>query len=313
MNDEQQAFLNMLLKVQDNLEDNAIAYSDHAQIAPAKVLLDAEIQSIIEAAGRATENTTGAAEDKQEDRTALEHIMYKVAKGVWSYATDNSDKKLAKKVKYTASELEKIQDTELHFKALRLAVLIDPVIAAALVNYRITPADITALSTATGNYFSAIPEPKDAIEDKTIAGNEVDRHITKSREILVKLDGYVETYRFDEPTISLWEGYQLARAIDDNPSGGGADVYEGDVNPGSTQKVVDSLEYNAATPVKFENLGGVILLFALAFNGVATGNWVTVNPGETVETTLGAMAPGGDSIVVQNNYGTPGEFRITIG
>jgi hypothetical protein len=121
----------------------------------------------------------------------------------------------------------------------------------------------------------------------------------------------VDSYRFSD--VDLWEEYQLARAIDDNPSGGGADVYVDDVNPMTTEKVIDPLEYNAATPVKFENLGGVILQFALAFNGAATGNWVTVNPGDTVETTMGAMAPGGDSMVVQNNYGTPGEFRVTIG
>lgn len=313
MNDIQQAFLNMLLKVQDNLEDNAVAYSDHAQIAPAKALLDAEIQSIIEAAGRATEDTTGVTEDKEQDRTALEQIMFKVARAVWSYATDMSDNKLANKVKYTASELKKMQDTELHFKALRLVALIDPVIGAALVSYRITAIDMAALNTAITSYFAAIPEPKDAIEDKTTAGSEVDRHIKTSRKILEKLDGYVDSYRYDAATISLWENYQLARAIDDNPSGGGADVYEDTVNPNTTEKVVDALEYDAATPVKFENLGGVVLQFALAFSGVATGNWVAVNPGDTVETTMGTMAAGADSMVVQNNNASPGEFRVTIG
>ncbi|MCG3166401.1 MAG: hypothetical protein POELPBGB_02180 [Bacteroidia bacterium] len=313
MDDTQQAFLNMLLKVQDHLEDNSVAYSDHAQIAPAKALLDAEIQSIIEAAGRATEDTTGVTEDKEQDRTELEQIMFKVTRAVWSYATDNSDNKLAKKVKYTASELEKMQDTELHFKALRLVALIDPVIAAALVNYRITAGDLTTLNTAISNYFAAIPEPKDAIEDKTTAGSEVDRHINTSRKILEKLDGYVDSYRYDSATISLWENYQLARAIDDNPSGGGADVYEDTANPMSTEKIMEELTYNAATPVNFENLGMVTLQFALSNNGMPTGNWVSVNPGTSQETAMGAMAPSATDMVVQNNSGTPCAYRVTIG
>ena len=312
MDDIQQAFLNMLLKVQDNLEDNSVAYSTHPQIAPAKVLLDAKIQAILEAAGIATEDTTGVTEDKKAARTTLEKSMFKIANALNSYAEDNNMNELAKKAKYIMSDLQKMQDTLLLEKALRLASLITPVINAALTaGYNITAVELADLGIHTTAYFGAIPEPKDAIEAKAVAGKKIDRLIPESRTLLNKLDGYVDSYRFDN--VDLWEEYQLARAIDDNPSGGGADVYEDDVNPSTTEKIVETLEYDAATPVKFENLGGVILQFALAFNGAATGNWVTVNPGATQETTIGAMAPGGDSMVVQNNYGTPGSFRVTIG
>lgn len=312
MDDLQQAFLNMLLKVQDHLEDNAVAYSTHAQIAPAKALLDAKIQGIIEAAGIATEDTTGVTEDKKAARTTLMQTMFHLANALNSYAEDNNMNELARKARYIMSDLQKMQDTLLLEKAMRLATLITPVIAAALIaGYNVTAAEVANLPTHTTAYFGAIPEPKDAIEAKAVAGKKIDRLQTESRTLLKKMDGYVDSYRFSN--VDLWEEYQLARAIDDNPSGGGADVYEDDVNPMTTEKVIDPLEYNAATPVKFENLGGVILQFALAFNGAATGDWVTVNPGDTVETTMGAMAPGGDSMVVQNNYGTPGEFRVTIG
>ena len=312
MDDLQQAFLNMLLKVQDNLEDNSVAYSTNAQRAPTKVLLDAKIQSILEAAGIATEDTTGVTEDKKAARTTLEKSMFKIANALNSYAEDNNMNELAKKAKYIMSDLQKMQDTLLLEKALRLGSLITPVINAALTaGYNITAVELADLGIHTTAYFGAIPEPKDAIEAKAVAGKKIDRLIPESRTLLNKLDGYVDSYRFDN--VDLWEEYQLARAIDDNPSGGGADVYEDDVNPSTTEKIVETLEYDAATPVKFENLGGVILQFALAFNGAATGNWVAVNPGATQETTMGAMAPGGDSMVVQNNYGTPGSFRVTIG
>ncbi|MGE0636181.1 MAG: hypothetical protein AB7G44_09420 [Bacteroidia bacterium] len=312
MDDLQQAFLNMLLKVQDNLEDNAAAYSTHGQIAPTKALLDAKIQSILETAGIATEDTTGVTEDKKAARTTLEKSMYKIANALNSYAEDNNLNTLARKARYIMSDLQKMQDTLLLEKALRLATLITPAINAALVaGYNVTAIDITDLPTHTTAYFGAIPEPKDAIEAKAVAGKKIDRLQTESRTLLKKLDGYVDSYRFDN--VELWEEYYMARAIDDNPSGGGADVYEDTVNPSTTEKIIETLEYNAATPVKFENLGGVILQFALAFNGVATGSWVTVNPGETIETTMGAMAAGGDSMVVQNNYGVSCSFRVTIG
>ena len=312
MDDLQQAFLNMLLKVQDHLEDNAAAYSTHLQIAPAKALLDAKIQGIVEAAGIATEDITGVAEDKKAARNTLIATMFLVANALNSYAEDNNMNELAKKARYIMSDLQTMQDTLLYEKAQRLPTLITPAIDPLLTaGYNITDADLGNLPIHTTAYFTAIPEVKDAIEARAVAGRKIDRLQTESRTLLKKIDGYVDSYRFSN--VDLWEEYYMARAIDDNPSGGGADVYEDDVNPNSTEKVIDPLEYNAATPVKFENLGGVILQFALAFNGVATGSWVTVNPGETVETTMGAMASGCDSMVVQNNYGTPGSFRVTIG
>jgi hypothetical protein len=312
MDDLQQAFLNMLLKVQDHLEDNAVAYSTHAQIAPAKALLDAKIQGIIEAAGIATEDTTGVTEDKKAARTTLEKSMFKIANALNSYAEDNNLNELAKKARYILSELQTMQDTLLLEKALRLASLITPAINAALVaGYNVTALEITDLGTHTTAYFGAIPQPKDAIEAKAVAGKKIDRLQTESRALLKKIDGYVDSYRFDN--VDLWEEYQLARAIDDNPSGGGADVYEDTANPMSTEKIMEELTYNASTPVKFENLGMVALLFALSNNGVSTGNWVSVNPGESQETTMGAMAPSATDMVVQNNSGTPCAYHVTIG
>jgi hypothetical protein len=251
MNDIQQAFLGMLLKVQDNLEDNALAYASHTKIAPAKVLLDAQIQAIVEAAGRATENTTGVAEDKAEERQALENVMYDIANGIHSYAKDTGNKTLANKVKYTKSDLQKLMDELLYEKAMRLTTYLTPVIVAELPNYNVAATDIANLPVLINNYFAAMPEVKDAIEGKTIGGNDVDRAIEASRKILEDLDGYVNSYRNNAATVALWEEYRLARAIDDNPSGGGGEVYEESVNPGEQKKVAE-IEYNAATPVKFE-------------------------------------------------------------
>ncbi len=311
MNDTQQAFLNMLLKVQDNLEDNAAAYSSHMQIAPTKALLDAQIQIIIEAAGRATENTTGVAEDKQQTRQALETVMYNVANGIHSYAEDNNNNTLANKVNYTKSDLKKMQDTELQQKAQYLNTYLTPVVLAALPGYNVAASDIADLPALTITYFTAIPEVKDAIEAKTVAGNDVDRGIAESRKLLEKLDGYVNSYRNNAATVALWEEYQLARAIDDNPSGGGGDVYEEGVNPGAQKKVAE-ITYNAATPVKFE-VSGTQLQFALAISGMIQGGWVNVMPGTPLETTFGAMAPAGNELVVQNPTGTPGTYKVTIG
>jgi hypothetical protein len=312
MDDLQQAFLNMLLKVQDNLEDNATAYSTHAQIAPAKALLDAKIQGIVEAAGIATEDITGVAEDKKAARNTLIQTMFLVANALNSYAEDNNNNELAKKARYIMSDLNTMQDTLLYEKAMRLPTLITPLIAPLLTaGYNVTAADLGNLPIHTTAYFTAIPEVKDAIEARAVAGKKIDRLQTETRTLLKKLDGYVDSFRFSN--VDLWEEYYMARAIDNNPSGGGADVYEDDVDANTTEKVAEELEYNAATPVLLENIGAVVLGFAMANAGIPSGGWTSVNPGATQATTMGAMGPSGTEMLVQNATGLPGEYRVTIG
>lgn len=318
MNDIQQAFLNMLLKVQDNLEDNAAAYATHLQIAPTKVLLDAQIQNIIEAAGRATEDTTGVAQDKQQDRDALVKVMYNIAKGVYSFAIDNNNNTLAKKVKYTMSDLEKMQDTQLHFEALRLNTYLTPAIVAALPGYNVSAADIADLPVLTASYFAAIPEVKDAIEGKTIGGNDVDRGIAESRKLLEKLDNYIDSYRTNAATVALWEEYQLARAID-NPTGGGGGgggsevVFSGTVPPMSSE-VKGPVVYNAATPVALQNNSSVTLGFQLQMSGISSGMIVNVPPMSTQNTTLGAMGANGNEIRINNSdMMQSAAYTITLG
>jgi len=318
MDDNQQAYLNMLLKVQDNLEDHALDYADHIRIAPTKVLLDDIILKIIEAAGFATEDITGVGDEKRAERKALETIMYKVAKGVYSYADDNDYLKLRKKVKYTDSDLQGMQDTEIHFKALHLKGYITPVIAAALVGYRVTAQDITDLGDETTAYYNIIPETKDAIEDRAVAGKKIDRLQDESRILLVKLDNYVDSYKTDATTISLWEEYQLCRAIDDPTGGGGGGVvsqvvFSGTVPP-MNKEVKGPVVYNPSTPANLQNNSNVTLAFQLQQNGLAVGMAINVPPMSNQLTTLGDMAPNGNEILISNSdMAQSAAYVVTLG
>lgn len=305
----------MLLKVQDNLEDNAAAYADHAQIAPTKVLLDTKIQAIIEAAGRATQDLTGYAEDKQLAREALELFMYKVAKGVNAYAEDNNMNTLANKARYVKTEIEKLQDTELHYKATELSTITTPIIAL-LAGYRVVQDDLDKLNDRLADYFATIPEPKDAIEARALAGKQVDRHQTASRLLLEKLDRYVDSYRTDN--IDLWDEYQLARAID-NPTGGGGGAgstqqeFTGTVPPMNNQ-LKGPVTYNAATPVALQNNSNVTLGFQLQQSGAPMGMMTNVPPMSTSNTTMGTMAPGGNEFrIINYDPMQSAAYKITVG
>ena len=309
MNDVQENKYSMYLVVQDHLDDNALPYSDHPKIVEAKPIFDQLILDMEEADGEASENITGVADDKAEERDDLEKIAFKVAGALQSYAREIKDRKLMLKTKQSLSDFKKMRDGTLNIKARHLHKLATPLLPA-LVDYRLTPADLALLETERTEYLDMVPETTDAIVDKQVAGEEVDELMKKADDLLLKMDGYVDSYRFENPT--LWSDYQLSRnIIDAGGGGGGDDEYSESVNPGEQKKVAE-ITYNAATPVTIE-VSGTSLNFGLANSGMLTGGWTGVSPGSEFVTTMGAMGPSGNELLVYNPTGTPGSYTVTIG
>lgn len=309
MNDIQENKYSTYLVVQEHLDDHAADYATHPKIPPAKTELDQLISDIEEADGLASENITGVAQDKAEERDDLEKICFKVAAALHSYADDQKDRSLQRKTKYSLSDFRKMRDGVLNIKASHLHKLAAPLLPL-LADYRLTPAEHAQLETERAEYFAMIPETRDAIIDRQVAGEKVDLLMKKTDALLLKLDGYVDSYRFENP--DLWQEYQLARAIVDNTGGGnGGEQYSESVNPGQQKKVAD-IEYNPATEITIE-VNGAMLQFALFTSGIQQGGWINVNPGNEFSTTLGDMAPAGNEIYVFNPGAMPSDYTLTIG
>lgn len=307
MNDTQEDKNTMYLTVEEHLSEHATDYASHPKIAPALVLLSGLIVQISTADAGAIVDNTGVAQDKEEERLDLEKICFKVANALNSYGRNTGNRKLEKVSKYTMTEFEKMRDSDLNTTASLLLNEANPIIAL-LADDRLAPADLTQLETERVEFLAMLAKPRHAQIEKTTAGSEVDRLMEQADDLLKDIDGYVETYRFENP--SLWEEYFLARAIVDTGGGGGG-AEEGTVNPGQQLKVAD-ITYNAATPVTIE-VSGTTLNFGLANGGALTGGWTGVSPGSEFVTTMGAMGPSGNELVVYNPTGTPGSYIVTIG
>lgn len=309
MNDVQEDKNTMYLTVEEHLSEHASDYSSHPKIAPALTQLSSLIVQISTADAGAIVDNTGVAEDKEQERLDLEKICFKVANALNSYGRNTGNRKLEKISKYTMTELEQMRDSDLNTTASLLKKTADPIIAS-LADDRLLPADLTQLETERLEFLDMLAKPRHAQIEKTVAGSEVDRLMDKTDALLTDIDGYVETYRFENT--ELWEEYFLARAIVDSGSGGGGgDDYAGNINPGQQLKVAD-ITYNAATPVTIE-VSGTSLNFGLANSGMLTGGWNGVSPGSEFVTTMGAIGPSGNELVVHNPSGTPGSYTVTIG
>lgn len=316
MNDHQEDKNTMYLTVEDHLSTHASDYASHPKIAPALIQLSDYIVQISAADGIAISNTTGVAEDKQEERVDLENISYKVANALNSYARNTGNRHLEKISKYTLSDFRAMRDSDINTVASLLHGEATPIIAL-LADDRLTPADLVQLESERTEFLVMLAKPRHAQIEKTVAGSDVDRLMAKTDLLLKDIDGYVETYRFENE--SLWQEYNLARAIVDSGGGGGTPggggspvVFSGSV-PAMNSVDEGPVVYNASTPVILENTGGVNLGFQLILGGFGPPA-LNVAPASTVNTTLGAMAPNGDTIRINNNDPSlPGSYVITIG
>lgn len=314
MNDLQENRLSMINKTCSYLDTNATAFTSVASVATATSALKSKRDEIIDANEEAIEDTTGAAENKENKRKALVDAILLAGASVESLAVDNNDPDLRRKVNYNKSELDLKRDMEIVGIADLVYETTDALIGS-LGGYAYTPTELTAFDTARGAYRPVATRPKEKIEGKARAGKVVDELFDDADVILDKLDTYLKIFRFAPG--ALYFGYLLARRIDDNTGpggggGGGGTVLTGAVNPMSFAGV--PVTYKAATPVLLENPGTVTLSYALYFNGLSNGMQKQIDPAGSDTFLMGDWAANGNEIRVFNNSATiAGNYKITIG
>jgi len=317
MNDLQNDKNTMYLTAEKHLADHATDYATHPKIAPAKTKLSLLIQKISEADARAIVNMTGVAQDKAKERIDLEKICFFVANALNSYGRTTGSHTLEKQSKYEMSVLEHMRDDTLNTTASLLKNLADPIIAL-LADERLYPADLTKLETERTEFLAMLANPRTAIIHKEEAGSEVDKLMVDTDALLIDIDGFVNTYRFENPV--LWEEWYLARNIINTGGGGGNGgggnpvlEFSGTLPP-MVKEVKGPITYNASTPVVLQNNSNVSLSFQLQQSGALTGMPKTVPPMSSINTTLGDMAPNGNEIQITNSDMTQSaSYKVTIG
>lgn len=224
MTDTQEDKLGMFEKVSSYLDNKSAQLAGVTQIAVIETELNDKIEKIIDAAGIATSDTTGFADEKAQERVDLEEITLKVSRAGAAYFLSVDSLSSIKLADYVKTDLEKARDNDLYVKAKYLYKKVLPV-EANLSSFNSGPADVTALNLALGAFFDVIQLPAEKRGEKVVSGMEVDELMQQTDLLLDQLDIYMLT--FEAVDIELYLLYTQARSIDNSGGGSNSNVKTG--------------------------------------------------------------------------------------
>ena len=218
MTDAQSNKLDMFLVVQGFYESNQAVLDAVAARATAFAQLGTNITAInTEIAGQST-NPTGVAQDKTALRNTLDNITATTLASAKAWALANGNNTLAAEFDYPISEIQRIKDDTVQgFCDLRIGLVNDNL--AAMVDYGIDAATITAWQTALDNYVAVLESPREAINTRHLHTVNLETLFGQTSALFTQqLDPLMLVFKTTDPQIYL--GYQQARIIINRTGGG---------------------------------------------------------------------------------------------
>ena len=175
--------------------------------------LNSGIADINSSAGRQQTPTTGAAGAKAQVRHDYEEQILVIASQLAALAAVNSNANLAAQVELTLSALDKLSDDELEETGTRVAGLATANLAA-LADYGIVQADVTALTAFTTQFHGAKTAPRAAVVDRASQTATLPDKIAGVTSLLRnRLDKLMTKFKKSNP--EFYAGYLSARVIVD--------------------------------------------------------------------------------------------------
>jgi len=313
MNDVQTNQLGRAQKVNQFLQEKLTQLTATPDVnATLQPKLAAAIKKANDSDKHAVQDDSGETTTKSEARSDLEESSDHLGSGLVSYGDDIDDFVLMQMFDFPISTIEGFRDNRLLEYAKSVSEKVrDATIAAALAaSHNVSAADITDHNTNITNFETDIATPITRKAERTAWGKQVDRDITAVNDTLEKIRRKMRTYR--KTNRLLFETFQATDTVDDFGHGGTKGNVSGSVNFSSTV-LAATITYAAEAPVTLQNTGATALSFQMYKSGAPIGTAVAVAAGTTVTTTMGNMAPDGDSIYVTNNStaGT-GSYNVTV-
>ncbi|MBI3502976.1 MAG: carboxypeptidase regulatory-like domain-containing protein [Bacteroidetes bacterium] len=179
--------------------------------------LNAKIASIEQTSGEQAQALTGAAKDKSAFRTTLIDMTYASITPVKAFALANNNQTLAAQMKYSPSDLKRIQDDQIGQIAQNLLNIVTPLLPQ-LSAYGITQATLNSWQGAINNYMPSIEKPRNAIAHRTTLTTDLSDLFTEANTILKNtLDATSITFKTSAS--DYYRDYKKAREIIDTGKG----------------------------------------------------------------------------------------------
>lgn len=313
MNDVQTNQLGRAQKVNQFLQEKLAQLAATPDLnATLQPTLAAAITKANDSDNHAVQDDSGEAATKSEERTALEESSDHLSSGLVSYGDDTNDFVLMQMFDFPISTIEGFRDNRLleYAKSVSEKVAVATIATALAASHNVSAADITAHNTNITNFETDIATPITRKAERTAWGKQVDRDITAVNDTLEKIRRKMRTYR--KTNRLLFETFAATDTIDDFGHGGSGGTVSGTVNFSSTV-LAANISYNGSAAVTLQNTGATPLNFQMYKSGAPIGTAITVAAANTAPSTMGKMAPDGDSIYVINNSTTStGSYTITI-
>ncbi len=210
----------MFSAVSAYMGNNTTTWNSVKAIGDTVTDLDDGITDINNSAGKQQTPVSGAANAKAQVRHDYEEQILVIASQLSALAEVNGDANLAAQVELTLSALDKLSDDELEETGTRVAGLATTNLAA-LADYGILQADVTALTTLTTQFHGIKTAPRTAVVDRSSQTTTLPDKIAGVTSILRnRLDKLMTRFKKSNP--EFYAGYLAARVIVDRGGGNGS-------------------------------------------------------------------------------------------
>ena len=213
MNRDQLNRTGMFSTVSAYMGTNKTTWNSVKAIADTVTDLDDGITDINSSAGKQQTPVSGAADAKAQVRHDYEEQILVIASQLSALAEVNGDANLAAQSELTLSALDKLADDDLEETGTRIANLATANLAA-LADYSITAADVTALTALTTKFHGIKTAPRTAVVDRSSQTTTLPDKIANVTSILRnRLDKLMTRFKKSNP--EFYAGYLAARVIVD--------------------------------------------------------------------------------------------------
>ena len=189
-------------------------------IATVVTALNSIIMQMDAAATAQAAPLTGIADDKEAVRTALEEAVFTVSEPLSALAAAANNNTLLDEVTISRSGLDRLSAENLDIWATRVATRAGANQTVLTGTYGISPAQVTAITTARTAFAPWINKPREATVERMGVTASIPALDRQGKTLLrAQLDPLMNRFRLTNPT--LYGGYRGARVIVDRHGAGG--------------------------------------------------------------------------------------------
>lgn len=199
MTSRDEAKLSMYRAVSQHCSANATIVNTNLAFKASNISMDAKIATLLTTETSVQKQTKGVAQDKGTLRATVVQSAFDTASQVYAYANKTKNDTLKQIVNYSITDLERIKDDLLIPTCNNIKKAANDNLAA-LADYGVTAATLTAFQTDMDNYSISVAKPRLAKTQKTTDNKNVKTTMKEIDNILKEeMDKTVVSFRKTNP------------------------------------------------------------------------------------------------------------------